>query len=122
MEIPNPASAKAEAHWLTASSLAPAASIINTKIKKYLLPNSSLNDMPRSPSGRSEGRGTRVNTKVLAAGIIAHSSDKYRHWPRPAITKNSVLSSTTLAATSWPSPSISEKDSTRLPTGTQQRM
>ena len=47
---PRPFSAKIDAHWLTACSLAPAHSIMSIRIQKIFFVNSSRSVSPVSPS------------------------------------------------------------------------
>ena len=95
LEIPSPCSAKAEAHWLTPCSLAPAQIIMMSSTQNILCLNSSLSFMPVSPSAIREAMGTLVNTTALTMGINAQNSAMIFQFSMPATRKNRVDRTTT---------------------------
>ena len=76
-ETPRPFSAKVEAHWLTACSLAPEQSIRSMNIQNILLPSSCLNERPVSPSSISGAIGTRIKFRALTIGTTAQIRARY---------------------------------------------
>ena len=68
---PRPFSAKVDAHWLTACSLAPAHSIISINIQNIFCFARSFMVSPFSPSSISGAIGTFVNTRLLQSGTSA---------------------------------------------------
>ena len=84
LEICRPCSAKVEAHWLTACSLAPAQIIMISRIQKSFRLNNSFSFSPLSPSSIREARGTLVNSRALAMGISAQSSARNFQFSIPA--------------------------------------
>ena len=94
-EIPKPCSAKAEAHWLTACSLAPEQTIIITRTQKTLFLKSSLRVIPFSSELISGAIGVFINKIPFKIGTIAHSPQRIRQFSIPANLKNIVDSSTT---------------------------
>ena len=93
--IPKLFSARVEAHWLTACSLAPAQSIINIRTQKIFFLKSSPIVSPFSPSSSSGAMGTLVKKIPFAMGINAHTSAIYFQFAIPKIRKNNVERSTT---------------------------
>ena len=86
---PSPLSAKADAHWLIESSLAPAHSIIAARIQKILAENSPLMLM-LSPFSVRVFIGTRIKQKAFTAGITAHMQDIIRQLSLPNKAKKAV--------------------------------
>ena len=76
-ETPRPFSAKVEAHWLTACSLAPEQRMSSMNTQNILLPSSSLNESPFSPSSMSEAIGTRTKFRALTIGTTAQIRARY---------------------------------------------
>ena len=72
LEIPRPFSIKADAHWLTACSLAPAQSMRITMIQKVPRERRDLTESPSPRSSFREIMGARQNAKKFAKGTTAH--------------------------------------------------
>ena len=103
---PSPFSAKVEAHWLTACSLAPAQTIISMMTQNMPERNSSPTDIPFSPSSTSGARGTfrkkmpfvtgsRRKAIRFPRGISAQSRAITFQLSTPNRVKNAVDRSTT---------------------------
>ena len=90
LEMPSPFSAKVDAHWLTACSLAPAQIIMISRIQNILMPNSSLSRSPLSPSSINLAIGTLANTKALQIGITAHTAANTFQFSIPNTQKKRV--------------------------------
>lgn len=67
----SPCSAKADAHWLTACSLAPAQSIIVSRIQNRGREKSSFQFIFCWPSSIREAIGTRAKARLLQSGSAA---------------------------------------------------
>ncbi len=95
-ETPSPVSANADAHWLIASSLAPAQIItmhISQKVGFFII-------FPNLPFPFSSSRvliGTNINKNVLTKGIRAQATARIRQFCIPAKRKKSVENRTTAA-------------------------
>ena len=96
LDTPNPRSAKADAHWLTACSLAPEQIIISTISQNSLLLASSFQLMRFSPSLIKGHRGTMLNAMATTVGRIAQISAIFRQFSMPNTQKNRVDTSTTI--------------------------
>ena len=93
--IPKLFSARVDAHWLTACSLAPAQSIISIRTQKIFFLKSSTIVRPVSPSSSNGAIGTLVKRIPFKIGINDHVSAIYFQFAMPKILKNSVERSTT---------------------------
>ena len=96
---PRPCSAKVEAHWLTACSLAPALIIMRKRIQNSFIRKSAPRLSPFSPSGTSGAIGTRRKRKKLKSGIRAQSAARIFQFAMPKSAKNTVEIRTT---PTWP--------------------
>ena len=94
---PSPFSAKVEAHWLTACSLAPAQTIISMMTQNMPERNSSMAVIPFSPSSTSGARGTFRKKIPFATGSSAQISASTRQLPLPYTARNRVDNITTPA-------------------------
>ena len=92
---PRPLSAKVEAHWLTACSLAPALSIIRKRIQKIFMEKSCFMVSPVSPSSMMGAMGVRAKTRVLRIGTMAQIRASSFQLEIPASLKKMVEISTT---------------------------
>ena len=83
MLTPSPLSAKVEAHWLTACSLAPAQSIITMSTQKILFLHKSGTVIPVSPSATSAAMGVLAKIKTLHMGTIVQIQANILQFPTP---------------------------------------
>ena len=83
LPMPSAFSAKVEAHWLTACSLAPAQSIRSSSTQKIFLVSRLRSASPPRPSSSKEAIGTRRKTTAFTAGRTAQISARTRQLPVP---------------------------------------
>ena len=87
-------SANADAHWLTACSLAPAQIINTMRIQNTVLPESVRIDRPSSSSA-SVRIGTTIKYSAFASGTAAQITASICHLSMPNMKKNAVERITT---------------------------
>ena len=93
LEMPRPFSAKVEAHWLTACSLAPAQTIIINNSQKILFLKNSFMLSPVSFSSNIDTSGTFVKENVFRIGRIDQMSVSIFQLFVPKKWKNKVENS-----------------------------
>ena len=94
LEIPRLFSANSDAHWLIASSLAPAQVISNSAIQSSLEDSSSRTDMPLSSAGGGTS-GTVKKLIALSIGTTDQQSGSHVQCAEPISRSASVEISTT---------------------------
>ena len=99
LDTPKPRSAKAEDHWLTACSDAPAQTIISIINQKTPWVASCPNPAASPISSSNFAMGTPVNNKKSTAGTMHHKRARILQFAIPATAKKTVLNSTTAT---WP--------------------